>query len=74
MIKKKVTVTIEEKKMMVGEKKNELTKEEEKNEEETKEEGNFYEIEDKCHNEKEKKNPTSMFGLVQVKWFEFIPK
>jgi hypothetical protein len=31
-------------------------------------------IEGKCHNEKEKKKPTSMFGLVQVKWFEFIPK
>jgi hypothetical protein len=62
--------------MMVGEKKNEQrTKEEEKNEEETKEEeGIFYEIEGKCHNEKKKKKPTSMFGLVQVKWFEFILK
>jgi hypothetical protein len=43
-------------------------------EEERKEEGNSFEIEGKCHNEKEKKKPTSMFGLVQVKWFGFIPK
>ncbi len=62
MIGKKATATIEEKKMMVEEKKNEQrTKEEE-----TKEEGIFFEIERKCHNENKKENPPQC--LVSGGW------
>jgi hypothetical protein len=64
---------VKEKKMMVGKKKQREQKRRKRRNRRKKRGGFFLNLRERWASEKKRK-PTSMFGLVQVKWFGFISK